>query len=88
MTFILILIDTQVAFTQIQICEIKFGGRELDKKGLTSQFNSDNPWQKICHQIGVEHDKQGRPENDKPIFACCRDAIGIESDSAYLEEAE
>ncbi len=76
----------ELAFGQIRICEIKFGERALDLKSSSATAVSENPWKKICYQIGVEHDSQGNPEESKPIYACCRDPVGAEVNTSYSEE--
>ncbi len=72
------LISIPVAFSQVQICDIRYSDQGLEKQELRSRGSLSNPWEKICQQIGVEHDEMGKPNIDKPIFACCRDGIGEE----------
>ena len=39
--------------------------QDVRKSKLTKKYNFN------CYQIGVEHDKNKRPIQSKPIFACC-----------------
>ncbi len=57
----------------VQICQIKYGAKEVHQKKAIDQFMARlNNNQVICHQIGTEFNKFGEAEKNKPIFACCK----------------
>ena len=65
------------AKSQSKSCVIKYGEPageySLEKKYLEEiKFSRVIPKHGVdCYQIGVEHDKNKKPINDKPIYACC-----------------
>ena len=69
--------SSQQALGRERFCEIKFnvkGGEKALEKELNINFGSQLVKEKHnydCYQIGVEHDKNKRPIQSKPIFACC-----------------
>ena len=86
--FLVFLNPLSIEASQIQICEIRFGEKNLDKKELRNTLRVENPWTKVCKQIGIEYDSQGNPEIEKPIYACCRETIGSEATSVEAQEVD
>ena len=69
--------DIKIGLADERFCEIKFNiqiGEENLEKKLNIQYNSKFVAEKYnydCYQIGLEHDKNYRPIEGKPIYACC-----------------
>ena len=73
----LILVSTKSAKAGIRRCEIKYGetgdSSELEVKHFGKDINEEikKKYGLECYQIGLEHDLNKKPINEKPIFACC-----------------
>ena len=67
----LMLQDYTIAETQI--CEIRYGEKDLDKEKRANPISRllNNESQKKCHKIGMEYDNFGQEIPEKPIYACC-----------------
>ena len=62
------------AFPETQICEIKYGEKNLTKQGGEETVGRlmNNKRKERCDQIGNEFNKDGIELKDKPIYACCK----------------
>ena len=77
-------------YSQQRICEIKYGEKISEKRLEKKFFRNDLPESIIkkygfdCYQIGVEHDSNKRPLQNKPIYSCCYNYNPIKLDSPNL----
>ncbi len=57
---------------EVQICEIKYGQKNLERsKSLERLTQLLNNKKESCYQIGNEFNKEGKAIPEKPIYACC-----------------
>lgn len=62
-----------ICLADTQICEIKYGEKNLDQNKAINSFTRllNNQNIEKCHQIGIEFNEFGEELSDKPIYACC-----------------
>ncbi len=71
------IVNSPNAYTQQRICEIKYGEKGGEKRLEKKFFPNDLPesilkkYEFDCYKIGVEHDSNKIPLQNKPIYACC-----------------
>ena len=89
-SFMILILLPSGSLSQVKFCEIKFDSNLLNKRKTIekTQVNLDNNLIANCSKIGVEYDLNKKPMPNKPIFACCRDADGIDSATNLINQFE